>query len=71
MPLKKVREMVFKFPEIPLLSMPAVSQAVYNRMIDRQWTRKRLARVTIDKLSSVNVNYCQDFLNFITNVKPT
>ena len=31
-------------------------------MIDSQWTRKRLARVTMDKFIPVNVNYCHYFL---------
>ena len=53
-----------------LLSVPTVSRAVCNRMIDGQWTRKRLARGTMDKFSPVNVNYCQIFLNFMSNVDP-
>ena len=70
MPLKKVRDMVLEFSDVPLLFVPTVSLVVCSRMIDGQWTRKRLARVTMDKFSPVNGNYCQDFHNFMSNVDP-
>ena len=51
-------------------SISAVGQAVRSCMTQGLWTWKRMSRTVKNKFSAPNVNYSQDYLNFISQIDP-
>jgi len=51
-------------------SNAAIQRAVQNRMDDRKWTWKKLTQPLAEKFTPENLNYCQQFLNYIHTVNP-
>lgn len=71
MPYRKISDEVNANCFIPGgTSKSAVARAVQHRLEGGSITWKRLSRATVDKFSPQNVNYCQNFLNFMSCVNP-
>ena len=51
-------------------SISAIGRAVRNSMSEGVWTWRRMCRTVKNKFSVDNVNYSQDYLNFISQVDP-
>ena len=51
-------------------SNAAIQRALRNHMTDGRWTWKRLTQPVAEKFSPENVNYCQQFVNYIYTVDP-
>jgi transposase len=51
-------------------SISAVGHAVQNLMSEGVWTWKRMCRSIKNKFYEANVNYSQDYLNFISQIDP-
>ena len=51
-------------------SKSAIQRVIKNSMNDGKWTWKKLTRPVADKFTPANVNYCQEFLNYISSVDP-
>ena len=49
-------------------SISAVGRAVRSCMTEGLWTWKRMSRTVKNKFSAPNVNYSQDYLNFISQI---
>ena len=57
--------------ELPIgTSEPAINRAVLNHMQQGKWSWKRMVRPSAEKLTPENIQYCQEFLNYITTVNP-
>lgn len=48
----------------------AIGQVVQNRLSGGPWTWKRMSIVKNEKFTPENVNYCQDFLSYVSSVDP-
>lgn len=71
MPYKQILDEVNLHCLIPSgTSKSAIGRSVQHRLQGGRRTWKRLSRASLDKLNPANVNYCQDFLNFMSNVDP-
>ena len=51
-------------------SNAAIQRALRNHLTDGRWTWKRLTQPVAEKFSPDNVNYCQQFVNYIYTVDP-
>ena len=49
-------------------SKPAINRAVCNHMRQGKWSRKRMVRPSAEKFTPENIQYCQEFINYITTV---
>lgn len=71
MPYSKILEAVDAHCNIPSgTSVSAISRAVQSRLNGEKWTFKRMASFKCEKFHPDNVDYCQDFLNYIHGVDP-
>ena len=68
---KHVRNNVLQHGNLPSgTSTSAIGRAVRSSMIEGAWTWRRMCRTVKNKFTPENVNYAQDFLNFISQVDP-
>lgn len=51
-------------------SKAAIHRVLKNDMNDGKWTWKKLTRPVAEKFSTENLNYCQEFVNYIYTVDP-
>ncbi len=51
-------------------SKAAIHRALKNDRNDGKWTWKKLTRPVAEKFSPENLNYCQEFVNYIYTVDP-
>ena len=71
MPLSKIYDVVDSYCAVPGgTSKAAISRAIRKRMSCGPMTWKRTSNRPINKFSPENVNYCQDFLDYMSNVDP-
>ena len=71
MPYNKILEVINANCVIPSgTSTSAVGRAVQNRLSGGPWTWKRMSTVKYEKFAPENVNYCQDFLSYVSSVDP-
>ena len=65
--LKDVNE----FCDVPGgISKTALGRALKQDMADGEWTWKRLTRPVAGKFTGANLNYCQEYLDYIKTVNP-
>ncbi|XP_068761267.1 uncharacterized protein [Montipora capricornis] len=51
-------------------SLAAIHRALQKDMNDAKWTWKKLTQPVAEKFSPENLNYCQEFVNYIYTVDP-
>ena len=51
-------------------SLAAIHRALQKGMNDGKWTWKKLTQPVAEKFSPENLNYCQEFVNYIYTVDP-
>ena len=51
-------------------SKTALGRALKQDMADGEWTWKRLTRPVAEKFTGANLNYCQEYLDYIKTVNP-
>lgn len=51
-------------------SKPAINRAVLNYMQEGKWSWKRMVRPAGEKFTPENIQYCQEFLNYISTIDP-
>ena len=51
-------------------SKEALNRVVRTSMHEGKWTRKRMVRPAAEKFTQQNIDYCQDFLDYISTVDP-
>lgn len=71
-PYAKLLDAVNANCDIPAgTSRSAIGRAVQTRLDNGiKWTWKRLSRAKQDKFTPENIDYCQDFLNYLSSVDP-
>lgn len=68
---KNVLSSVLQHGNLPAgTSVSAIGRAVRTRMSEGKMTWKRMTRSIHDKFTVANINYCQDFLDFMSQVDP-
>lgn len=72
MPHAKIYDAVNTHCNIPTgTSKSAIARAVQSRLDDgKTWTWKRMSRPKAEKFTHANVDYCQDFLNYMSTINP-
>lgn len=71
MPYLKILDALSENCDIPAgTSVSAIGRAVRTNLSDGKWTWKRMASFKYDKFTPENVDYCQDFLNYVGNIDP-
>ena len=71
MPYNEIREAINANCAIPSgTSTSAIGQAVQKRLSGGPWTWKRMSTFKYEKFTPKNVNYCQDFLSYISSADP-
>ena len=68
----KIHEAINTHCAIPSgTSKSAIGRAVQSRLDGgKRWTWKKISRAKAEKFTPANINYCQDFLNFMSSVDP-
>ena len=62
---------VNEFCDLPVgTSKPALNRAVLNYMQQGSRSWKRIVRPSAEKFTPENIQYCEDFLNYISTVDP-
>ncbi len=68
---KVIKENLLLHGNLPTgTSTTAISRAVRSSMLQGKMTWKRLSRAGNNKFTDENINYCQDFLDFMSQVEP-
>lgn len=71
MPIKKIHDVIDTYCYVPGgTSRSAISRAVTSRMSCGPMSFKRISTRPIVKFTPENVDYCQDFLNYMSSVDP-
>lgn len=71
MPYNKILEVINANCVIPSgTSTSAIGRAVQNRLSGGPWTWKRMSNIKYEKFTLENVDYCQDFLSYVSTVDP-
>ena len=71
MPYNKILEAINANCVIPSGTLTsAIGRAVQNRLSGGPWTWKRMLNIKYEKFTLENVDYCQDFLSYVSSVDP-
>ncbi len=67
----KIHDVVNKHCEIPAgTSVSAIGHAVRTKMPEGKYTWRRMPHFRHKKFTPDNVDYCQDFLNYVSTIDP-
>lgn len=68
---KNIKEQLLLHGNFPTgISTSAINRAIRTSMSEGKWSWKRMSRNVTHKFTRANVDYCQDFLNYMSNVDP-
>lgn len=68
---KNIKEQLLLHGNVPTgISTSAVNRAITTSLSEGKWSWKRMSRNVTHKFTRANVDYCQDFLNYMSNVDP-
>ena len=74
MPYTELKRTVERYCDIPgagTTSKSALSRCLQSRMLDgKSWSWRRMSYKPTNKFHPENVNYCQDFLNYMSTIDP-